>query len=44
MKLLFTLVFLTASLPATAQLGGLPRLPALPGPFDLNRPLRQASR
>lgn len=44
MKLLFTLVFLAASLPATAQLGGLPRLPTLPGTPDLNRPLRQVER
>lgn len=44
MKLLFTLVFLATSLPATAQLGGLPRLPTPPGTPDLNRPLRQVER
>ena len=35
MNLLFALVFLAASLPAAAQLGGLPRLPTLPATPDL---------
>lgn len=44
MNLLFALVFLAASLPAAAQLGGLPRLPTLPATPDLSRPLRQVGR
>jgi len=47
MKPLFVLTLLAASLPAVAQLGGLPRLPSLPslpGATDLNRPLRQVER
>jgi len=44
MKSLFAACLLAATLPAAAQLGGLPRLPTLPTLPDVNRPLRQVER